>query len=145
MTCADHQGAVRNMVGDQQRDAEGPQPVRKANWRQQHEDFIIAIQSAKQCSLAMKEGRPLPPPPPASINPGKGSDKSKKRTNGYQCRGSSAAEQGPGGHESRPSQARLAPYSSSAWMAVSPTMPPERKEQMSASRPDSSRDIMQDM
>ncbi|XP_006755474.1 PREDICTED: zinc finger C2HC domain-containing protein 1B [Myotis davidii] len=46
-----------------------PQPVRKANWRQQHEDFIIAIQSAKQCSLAMKEGRPLPPPPPASINP----------------------------------------------------------------------------
>ncbi|XP_059555589.1 zinc finger C2HC domain-containing protein 1B [Myotis daubentonii] len=46
-----------------------PQPVRKANWRQQHEDFIIAIQSAKQCSLAMKEGRPLPVPPPASINP----------------------------------------------------------------------------
>ncbi|EPQ03286.1 Protein FAM164B, partial [Myotis brandtii] len=46
-----------------------PQPVRKANWRQQHEDFIFAIQSAKQCSLAMKEGRPLPPPPPASINP----------------------------------------------------------------------------
>ncbi|XP_036270247.1 zinc finger C2HC domain-containing protein 1B [Pipistrellus kuhlii] len=45
------------------------QPVRKSNWRQQHEDFITAIQSAKQCALAMKEGRPLPPPPPAFINP----------------------------------------------------------------------------
>ncbi|XP_035878499.1 zinc finger C2HC domain-containing protein 1B [Phyllostomus discolor] len=46
-----------------------PQPVRKANWRQQHEDFINAIRSAKQCSLAIKEGRPLPPPPPPSVNP----------------------------------------------------------------------------
>ncbi|XP_016079390.1 PREDICTED: zinc finger C2HC domain-containing protein 1B [Miniopterus natalensis] len=46
-----------------------PQPVRKANWRQQHEDFINTIRSAKECTLAMKEGRPLPPPPPASINP----------------------------------------------------------------------------
>ncbi|XP_063089495.1 zinc finger C2HC domain-containing protein 1B [Cavia porcellus] len=45
------------------------QPVRKSNWRQQHEDFINAIRSAKQCMLAMKEGRPLPPPPPASVNP----------------------------------------------------------------------------
>ncbi|XP_054424941.1 zinc finger C2HC domain-containing protein 1B [Pteronotus mesoamericanus] len=46
-----------------------PPPVRKANWRQQHEDFINAIRSAKQCTLAIKEGRPLPPPPPPSINP----------------------------------------------------------------------------
>ncbi|XP_023384100.1 zinc finger C2HC domain-containing protein 1B [Pteropus vampyrus] len=46
-----------------------PQPVRKANWRQQHEDFINAIRSAKQCTLAIKEGRPLPPPPPPTINP----------------------------------------------------------------------------
>ncbi|XP_060046755.1 zinc finger C2HC domain-containing protein 1B [Erinaceus europaeus] len=46
-----------------------PQPVRKSNWRQQHEEFIDAIRSAKRCSLAMKEGRPLPPPPPPSINP----------------------------------------------------------------------------
>ncbi|XP_005389300.1 PREDICTED: zinc finger C2HC domain-containing protein 1B isoform X2 [Chinchilla lanigera] len=45
------------------------QPVKKSNWRQQHEDFINAIQSAKQCALAMKEGRPLPPPPPPSVNP----------------------------------------------------------------------------
>ncbi|XP_049730275.1 zinc finger C2HC domain-containing protein 1B [Elephas maximus indicus] len=45
------------------------QPVRKSNWRQQHEDFINAIRSAKQCTLAIKEGRPLPPPPPPSINP----------------------------------------------------------------------------
>ncbi|XP_032263638.1 zinc finger C2HC domain-containing protein 1B [Phoca vitulina] len=46
-----------------------PQPVRRSNWRQQHEDFINAIRSAKQCTLAIKEGRPLPPPPPPSINP----------------------------------------------------------------------------
>uniref|UniRef100_A0A8C3VGF8 Zinc finger C2HC-type containing 1B n=1 Tax=Catagonus wagneri TaxID=51154 RepID=A0A8C3VGF8_9CETA len=46
-----------------------PQPVRKSNWRQQHEDFINAIRSAKQCTLAIKEGRPLPHPPPPSINP----------------------------------------------------------------------------
>ncbi|XP_048210506.1 zinc finger C2HC domain-containing protein 1B [Perognathus longimembris pacificus] len=45
------------------------QPVKKSNWRQQHEDFINAIQSAKQCMLAMKEGRPLPPPPAPTINP----------------------------------------------------------------------------
>ncbi|CAO2628428.1 Zinc finger C2HC domain-containing protein 1B, partial [Lemmus lemmus] len=45
------------------------QPVRKSNWRQQHEDFINAIRSAKQCTLAIKEGRPLPPPPPPTINP----------------------------------------------------------------------------
>ncbi|XP_038618286.1 zinc finger C2HC domain-containing protein 1B [Tachyglossus aculeatus] len=44
-------------------------PVKKSTWRQQHEDFINAIQSAKQCSIAIKEGRPLPPPPPPSINP----------------------------------------------------------------------------
>ncbi|KAB0366361.1 hypothetical protein FD754_010517 [Muntiacus muntjak] len=46
-----------------------PQPVRKSNWRQQHEDFINLIQSAKQCTLAIKEGRPLPPPPPPTVNP----------------------------------------------------------------------------
>ncbi|XP_024852619.1 zinc finger C2HC domain-containing protein 1B isoform X2 [Bos indicus] len=46
-----------------------PQPVRKSNWRQHHEDFINAIQSAKQCTLAIKEGRPLPPPPPPTVNP----------------------------------------------------------------------------
>ncbi|KAL0623598.1 Zinc finger C2HC domain-containing protein 1B, partial [Plecturocebus cupreus] len=45
-------------------------PVRKSNWRQQHEDFINAIRSAKQCTLAIKEDRPLPPPPPPSLNPG---------------------------------------------------------------------------
>ncbi|XP_021030802.1 zinc finger C2HC domain-containing protein 1B isoform X2 [Mus caroli] len=39
-----------------------PQPkvqaVRKSNWRQQHEDFINRIRSAKQFTLV----RPLPPP-----------------------------------------------------------------------------------
>ncbi|XP_067398335.1 zinc finger C2HC domain-containing protein 1B [Emydura macquarii macquarii] len=45
------------------------QPLKKSNWRQQHEDFINAIQSAKQVTKAMKEGRPLPPPLPPSINP----------------------------------------------------------------------------
>eukprot|EP00075_Anas_platyrhynchos_P003136 XP_005027493.3 zinc finger C2HC domain-containing protein 1B [Anas platyrhynchos] len=45
------------------------QQVKKSNWRQQHEDFINAIQSAKEVTKAMQEGRPLPPPPPPSINP----------------------------------------------------------------------------
>ncbi|XP_021247659.1 zinc finger C2HC domain-containing protein 1B isoform X2 [Numida meleagris] len=45
------------------------QPVKKSNWRQHHEDFINAIQSAKEVTKAMQEGRPLPPPPPPSINP----------------------------------------------------------------------------
>ncbi|XP_050805865.1 zinc finger C2HC domain-containing protein 1B [Gopherus flavomarginatus] len=44
------------------------QPEKKSNWRQLHEDFN-AIQSAKQVAKAMKEGRPLPLPPPPSINP----------------------------------------------------------------------------
>nr|XP_040139358.1 zinc finger C2HC domain-containing protein 1B isoform X3 [Ictidomys tridecemlineatus] len=83
------------------------QPVRKSNWRQQHEDFINAIRSAKQCTLAIKEGRPLPPPPPPSINPGQGSGESQKRTNCYQCCGSFAAEQGPGYHKWSPNQVRI--------------------------------------
>ncbi|KAJ6660143.1 hypothetical protein lerEdw1_018070 [Lerista edwardsae] len=45
------------------------QPEKKSNWRQQHENFIAAIRSAKLASIAMKEGRPLPPPPPPTINP----------------------------------------------------------------------------
>uniref|UniRef100_A0A8D0EE68 Zinc finger C2HC-type containing 1B n=1 Tax=Salvator merianae TaxID=96440 RepID=A0A8D0EE68_SALMN len=44
-------------------------PERKSNWRQQHENFIAAIRSAKLATIAMKEGRPLPPPPPPTINP----------------------------------------------------------------------------
>ncbi|XP_074043854.1 zinc finger C2HC domain-containing protein 1B isoform X2 [Macrotis lagotis] len=44
-------------------------PQKKSNWRQQHEDFINTIRSAKLCTLAIKEGRPLPPPPPPTINP----------------------------------------------------------------------------
>ncbi|XP_072499615.1 zinc finger C2HC domain-containing protein 1B isoform X2 [Notamacropus eugenii] len=44
-------------------------PVKKSSWRQQHEDLINAIRAAKQCFLAIKEGRPLPPPPPPTINP----------------------------------------------------------------------------
>ncbi|KAM6466541.1 zinc finger C2HC domain-containing protein 1B [Liasis olivaceus] len=42
---------------------------KKSNWRQQHEDFISAIRAAKHATQAMKEGRPLPPPLPPSINP----------------------------------------------------------------------------
>ncbi|XP_062981508.1 zinc finger C2HC domain-containing protein 1B [Elgaria multicarinata webbii] len=45
------------------------QPEKKSNWRQQHENFITAIRAAKLATIAMKEGRPLPPPPPPSINP----------------------------------------------------------------------------
>nr|XP_045014436.1 zinc finger C2HC domain-containing protein 1B [Jaculus jaculus] len=45
------------------------QRVRKSNWRKQHEEFISAIRAAKLCTLAMKEGRSLPPPPAPTINP----------------------------------------------------------------------------
>ncbi|KAM5264001.1 LOW QUALITY PROTEIN: zinc finger C2HC domain-containing protein 1B [Ctenodactylus gundi] len=45
------------------------QPVRKSNWRQQREDFVNAIRSARQCALALREGRPLPPPPAPAANP----------------------------------------------------------------------------
>ncbi|XP_023568030.1 zinc finger C2HC domain-containing protein 1B isoform X2 [Octodon degus] len=45
------------------------QPVKKSNWREQHEEFINTIRSAKDCMQAMKEGRPLPPPPPPRVNP----------------------------------------------------------------------------
>uniref|UniRef100_A0A8C0AUT9 Zinc finger C2HC-type containing 1B n=1 Tax=Buteo japonicus TaxID=224669 RepID=A0A8C0AUT9_9AVES len=45
------------------------QPGKKSNWRQHHEDFIKTIQSAKQVTKALREGRPLPPLPPPSINP----------------------------------------------------------------------------
>ncbi|KAM6355856.1 LOW QUALITY PROTEIN: zinc finger C2HC domain-containing protein 1B [Podargus strigoides] len=44
------------------------QPVKKSNWRYYHEDFINTI-SVKQVTKAAKEGRPLPPTPPPSINP----------------------------------------------------------------------------
>ncbi|KAJ7342007.1 hypothetical protein JRQ81_008376 [Phrynocephalus forsythii] len=45
------------------------QPEKKSNWRQHHENFINAIRAAKLATIAMKEGRPLPPPPPPTINP----------------------------------------------------------------------------
>ncbi|NXF89185.1 ZC21B protein, partial [Eubucco bourcierii] len=45
------------------------QPGKKSNWRQHHQDFINAIQSAWQVTKALKEGSPLPPSPPSSINP----------------------------------------------------------------------------
>ncbi|XP_007904542.1 gamma-gliadin [Callorhinchus milii] len=39
------------------------------NWRQQHEDFITSIRSARTATDAIAKGLPLPPPPPPSINP----------------------------------------------------------------------------
>ncbi|XP_060686682.1 zinc finger C2HC domain-containing protein 1A-like [Hemiscyllium ocellatum] len=47
--------------------AKMPQPV--SHWKQQHEDFINTIRSARLATDAVKKGLPLPPPPPASINP----------------------------------------------------------------------------
>eukprot|EP00057_Strongylocentrotus_purpuratus_P030107 XP_780721.3 PREDICTED: zinc finger C2HC domain-containing protein 1A [Strongylocentrotus purpuratus] len=45
-------------------------PSKKNNWRQKHEDFIEAMQSAKGVSKAIKTGAPLPPPPAQKrINP----------------------------------------------------------------------------
>ncbi|ELU07117.1 hypothetical protein CAPTEDRAFT_168488 [Capitella teleta] len=51
-----------------QRQAPAPQP-KKSNWREQHEDFINAIRSAKGVQKAIDSGGPLPPPPPPSRNP----------------------------------------------------------------------------
>ncbi|XP_059504839.1 zinc finger C2HC domain-containing protein 1B-like [Stegostoma tigrinum] len=47
--------------------AKMPLPV--SHWKQQHEDFINTIRSARLATDAVKKGLPLPPPPPASINP----------------------------------------------------------------------------
>ncbi|XP_041465550.1 zinc finger C2HC domain-containing protein 1A-like isoform X1 [Lytechinus variegatus] len=45
-------------------------PSKKNNWRQKHEDFIDAMQSAKGVSKAIKTGAPLPPPPSQKrVNP----------------------------------------------------------------------------
>ncbi|ESO86026.1 hypothetical protein LOTGIDRAFT_167531 [Lottia gigantea] len=41
----------------------------KSNWRAQHEDFVNTVRAARGVTEAMKSGKPLPPPPPASINP----------------------------------------------------------------------------
>ncbi|XP_009996855.1 PREDICTED: zinc finger C2HC domain-containing protein 1B [Chaetura pelagica] len=43
------------------------QPGNKSIWTQHHEDFINAIQSVKQVTKALKEGHPLPPPPPTKL------------------------------------------------------------------------------
>ncbi|XP_067844532.1 zinc finger C2HC domain-containing protein 1B-like [Heptranchias perlo] len=39
------------------------------HWREQHEDFINSIRSARLATDAVKKGLPLPPPPPPSFNP----------------------------------------------------------------------------
>ncbi|XP_046571980.1 zinc finger C2HC domain-containing protein 1B-like [Haliotis rubra] len=44
-------------------------PPSRSNWRAQHEDFMNTVKAARGVTVAMKEGRPLPPPPPPSINP----------------------------------------------------------------------------
>ncbi|XP_038673012.1 zinc finger C2HC domain-containing protein 1B-like isoform X1 [Scyliorhinus canicula] len=44
-------------------------PASVSHWKQQHEDFINTIRSARLATDAVKKGLPLPPPPPASVNP----------------------------------------------------------------------------
>ncbi|RDD44770.1 Zinc finger C2HC domain-containing protein 1A [Trichoplax sp. H2] len=39
------------------------------NWKQKHEDFLSTIRSARKVTQAVKEGKPLPPPPPSKIDP----------------------------------------------------------------------------
>ena len=44
-------------------------PSIKSNWRAKHEDFIRTVRAAREVSVAMKQGKELPPPPPPTINP----------------------------------------------------------------------------
>ncbi|KAK3713311.1 hypothetical protein QZH41_009031, partial [Actinostola sp. cb2023] len=46
-----------------------PTKSKKNNWKEKHEDFLYTIRSARGVTAAIKEGRPLPPPPPAAVNP----------------------------------------------------------------------------
>ncbi|XP_033726534.1 zinc finger C2HC domain-containing protein 1A-like [Pecten maximus] len=57
--------SYRQMKQAQKKEVKPP----KSNWRAQHQDFISTIRSAKQVTIAMERGEPLPPPPPPSINP----------------------------------------------------------------------------
>lgn len=41
----------------------------KSNWKQKHDDFIRTVRAAREATIAVKQGKPLPPPPPAAINP----------------------------------------------------------------------------
>ena len=45
-------------------------PPKKANWKEQHEEFISTIQAARGFQTALQSGKPLPPPPAPSANPG---------------------------------------------------------------------------
>lgn len=47
------------------------EPLKKpSNWRKKHEDFIATIRAAKGIDQVLKDGGPLPPPPPATYDPG---------------------------------------------------------------------------
>ena len=41
----------------------------KSKWRQKHEEFVANIRAARKITAAQKAGEPLPPPPPAAVNP----------------------------------------------------------------------------
>ncbi|XP_060081043.1 zinc finger C2HC domain-containing protein 1A-like [Ylistrum balloti] len=57
--------SYRQMKQAQKKEVRPP----KTNWRAQHQDFINTVRSARQVTVAMERGDPLPPPPPPSINP----------------------------------------------------------------------------
>lgn len=43
--------------------------AKKSKWRQKHEEFVANIRAARKITAAQKAGEPLPPPPPAAVNP----------------------------------------------------------------------------
>lgn len=45
-----------------------PIPVKKNNWRQQHEDLVRSLRAAREVNDAIKSGKPLPPPQPPAAN-----------------------------------------------------------------------------
>lgn len=42
---------------------------KKNNWREKHEQLIEGLRAARGVQQALASGKPLPPPPPAAINP----------------------------------------------------------------------------
>ena len=42
---------------------------KQSNWRQKHEEFIRTVRAAREATVAIKEGRKPPSPPPPVINP----------------------------------------------------------------------------
>jgi len=41
----------------------------KTTWREKHSELLTSIQNGRKVTVAIAQGKPLPPPPPATIDP----------------------------------------------------------------------------